>query len=110
MSVFVTYQKGTRRLFAAAKRVLSPPRVEGVSLPPSSEKVQDKGKFPLDDEGPSRGKETNFILIQDDDTNLGSQSSKLKEIIQEQQEDIHGLYLNLERAKWIIKYLEQRNK
>ena len=31
--VFVTYQKGTRRLFVAAKRVLSPPRVEGVSFP-----------------------------------------------------------------------------
>jgi len=28
--VFVTYQKGTRRLFAATKRVLSPPEVEGV--------------------------------------------------------------------------------
>lgn len=30
--VFITYEKGTRRLFAAAKRVLSPPRVEGVSF------------------------------------------------------------------------------
>ena len=36
MPVFVTYQKGTRRLFAAAKRVLSPPGVEGVSLPSSA--------------------------------------------------------------------------
>lgn len=31
--VFVTYQKGTRILFAIAKRVLSPPRVEGVLFP-----------------------------------------------------------------------------
>ena len=81
--VFFTYQKGTRRLFAAAKRVLSPPGVEGVSLPPSAKKIQDKGKQPLQDEGPSGVQETDFILIQDDDTNLGSQSSKLKEIIQE---------------------------
>lgn len=49
-------------------------------------------------------------MIQDDDTDLGSQSSQLKEIIQEQEADIHDLSLNLERAKWIIKYLEQRNK
>lgn len=32
--VFVTYEKGTRRLFVAAKRVLSPPGVEGVSFSP----------------------------------------------------------------------------
>ena len=50
------------------------------------------------------------ILIQDDDTDLGSQSSKLKEIIQEQQVEIHDLSLNLEKSKWIIKYLEKRNK
>jgi len=48
--VYVTYEKGTRRLFAAAKRVLSPPGVEGVSLPLSAEQVQDKGKWPLHDE------------------------------------------------------------
>jgi len=33
--VFFTYEKGTRRLFAAAKRVLSPPVVEEVSFPSS---------------------------------------------------------------------------
>ena len=36
MPVFVTYQRGSRHLFAAAKRVLSPPRVEGASLPASN--------------------------------------------------------------------------
>lgn len=41
---------------------------------------------------------------------MGPQSINLKEIIQEQQTDIKALSLNLERAKWIIKYLEQRNK
>lgn len=33
MLVFVTYQKGTRWLFAATERVLCPPRVERVLLP-----------------------------------------------------------------------------
>jgi len=41
---------------------------------------------------------------------LGPQSLKLKEIIQEKWVDINDLSLNLERSKWIIKYLEQRNK
>ena len=30
--VYVTYQRGHSALFAATRRVLSPPRVEGVSL------------------------------------------------------------------------------
>ena len=37
--VFITYQRGVRRLFAAAKRVLSPPGVEGSSLPTSALQV-----------------------------------------------------------------------
>ena len=56
----------------------------------------------MHDKGPSGGHETDFILIQDDDTDLGPQSSKLKEVIQEQQNEIHHLSLNLEKAKWII--------
>lgn len=64
----------------------------------------------MHDEGPSGGQEADFTHIQDEDTDLGSQSSKLKEIIQEQQNDIQYLSLNLERAKWIINYLYQRNK
>jgi len=64
----------------------------------------------LHDEGPSEDQEREFILIQDDDIDLGSQGSKLKEIIQEQEGDIHDLSLKLERAKWVINYLEQRNK
>ena len=104
--MFVTYQKGTRRLFAAEKQVLSPPGVEGVSFCPLVEHVKDKGKHPLHDEWPSGGHEIDFILIQDEDTDLGSQSSKLKKIIQEQQDDIEHFPLNLERAKCIINYLE----
>jgi len=64
----------------------------------------------VNNEGPSKGQEKDFILIQDEDTDLGSQSSKLKEIIKEQESHIHDLSLNLERAKWIINYLEQKNK
>ena len=30
--MFVTYERGTRRIFATARQVLSPPRVEGVSF------------------------------------------------------------------------------
>jgi len=81
--VFIKYQRGTRHLFAAAKRVLSPPRVEGASLPPSAEQVQDRGKSSLQEEGPSGERETDFILIQDDDTDMGSQSANLRDIIQE---------------------------
>lgn len=84
--------------------------MEGVSLPSPVQQFQDKGKRPLHDEGPSDEQETDFILIQDDDTNLGPQSSKLKEVIQEQQVEISALSLNLERYMWIIKYLEKRNK
>lgn len=42
--IFFTYQKGTRILFAAAKRVLSQPGVEGVAFPSIAKQVQDKGK------------------------------------------------------------------
>ena len=41
---------------------------------------------------------------------MGSPSSKLREIIREQRAEINNLSLSLKRAKWIIKYLEQRNK
>ena len=81
----ITYQRGSRNLFAAAKRVLSPPKVEGASLPTSTTQVQDQDKKSMYDEGPSSEQEVDFILIQDDDADV-------------------------ERAKWIIKYLEQRNK
>ena len=44
MPVYITYQKGSRPLFAATKRVLSPPRVEGASLPTSALHEQVRGK------------------------------------------------------------------
>ena len=57
------------------------------------------------------GQEKDFILIEEDVTNLGSQSSRLKDmIIKEKEAEIQALSLDLERAKWIINFLEQENK
>lgn len=64
----------------------------------------------MQDKGPSGERETDFILVHDDVTNIGSQNAHLREIIQEQQIDITSLPLDLERAKWTMKYLEQRKK
>jgi len=119
-------------LFIAAKRVLSPPGVEGLlfsslnhrqmlsspgvkgDLPSSStEQVQgkDKGKQPVHEEGPTEGQERDFVLVEEDDTDLGSQSSRLKDmIIKEKEAAIQALSLDLEKAKWIINFLEQENK
>ena len=57
--------------------------------------------------GPSGGQDTDFILIDED---LSSPSSKLREIIQEQRAEINTLTDKLQRAQWIIKYLEHHNK
>ena len=48
------------------------------------------------------------MLTQNHDADV--ESAKLRLTIQEQNTDIQDLSLNLERAKWIIRYLEQRNK
>ena len=96
--VYVTYQRGHRALFASARRVLSPPGVEGVSLTPSAErvlsphhvegysplssaqvKIQDRGKRPKVDEGPSGGQDMGII-----DVDASLPNSELKEIIREQ--------------------------
>jgi len=114
MPVHITYQKGSRPLFAAAKRVLSPPGVEGASLPTSASQDQSRGKEPVHDEGPSGEpsgeRETEFVLLHDDDTDIEPTNEELREVIQEQQSEIEALSLDLERAKWNMKYLEQRNK
>ena len=81
MSVFITYQKGTRRLFAAAKRVLSPPGVEGASLPTSTSHEQGRGKEPVQEEGPSGERETEFVLLHDDETDTEPTNAELTEII-----------------------------
>ena len=61
----------------------------------------------MQEEGPSGGHDTDFILLDED---LSSPSSKLREIIQEKKDEIDTLNDKLQRAQWIIKYLEQRNK
>ena len=93
------------------RQMLSSPGVKG-ALPSSSvEQVQDKGKQQLHDEGPSESQDRDFVLVEEDDTDLGSQSSRLKdEIIKEKEAEIQSLSLDLERAKWIINYLKQHKK
>ena len=78
MPVFITYQRGSRPLFTAAKQVLSPPGVEGASLPPSVSQEQDKGKEPMQDEGPSGERETEFVLLHDDETDTDRQMHSLE--------------------------------
>ena len=48
-----------------------------------------------------------FTII---DVDASSPSSKLKEIIQEQKVENDTLKEKLQRAQWVINYLEQRNK
>ena len=99
-------------MFAAAKRVLSPPGVEGASLPASTTQEQDRGKEPMHEEGPSGetsgAQEIGVILILDEETE--AENAKLRIIIQEQDTEIKDLILNFERSRWVINYLEQRNK
>lgn len=49
----------------------------------SAQQVQDRGKRPLQEEGPLGERETNFNLIEGDDTDMALQSANLREIIQE---------------------------
>ena len=57
----------------------------------------------MHDAGPSGGRDTDFTLI---DVDASSPSSKLKEIIQEQKAEIDTLNVKLQRAQWVINYLE----
>ena len=58
----------------------------------------------MHDEGPSGEQEADFIHIQDDDAEV--ENARLRMTIQEQNTEIQDLSLNVERARWIIKYLE----
>eukprot|EP00253_Pinus_taeda_P031575 PITA_31575 len=77
--LFGTSQRGSRHSFVAVNQVLSPSGVEGASLQASKTQVQDKGKRPMHDKGPSSEQEADFILIQDDDADV--ESAKLGMII-----------------------------
>ena len=61
----------------------------------------------MHDEGPSGGRDTDFTII---DVDARSPSSKLKEIIHEERAENDMLKEKLQRAQWVINYLEQRNK
>lgn len=64
----------------------------------------------MHDEGPSEGQDMDFVLVEEEDTNLGSQSSRLMDVvIKEKETKIQALSPDLERAKWFINYLEQQN-
>ncbi|CAA2990677.1 Hypothetical predicted protein, partial [Olea europaea subsp. europaea] len=52
MPVYISYQRGSRPLFAAENQVLSPPAVEGPSLPTSAPQEKSRGKEPVHDDGP----------------------------------------------------------
>ena len=81
MLVYITYEKGSRPLFPAAKRVLSPPGVEEASLPTSASQEQGKGKELVQEEGPSGERETEFVLLHDDETDTEPTNAQLREII-----------------------------
>lgn len=85
MPVLITYQRGSRHLFAAAKQVLYPPEVEGASLPTSASQEKDRGKEPMHDEVPSDEqsgeREIEFVLLHDDETYIEPTNAELRDII-----------------------------
>ena len=58
----------------------------------------------MHDEGPLGEQETDVILIQDDEAE--AENAQIRMTIQEKNTEIQDLILNVERARWIIKYLE----
>lgn len=118
----VTYQRGHRTLFAAARRVLSPQPVEGVSSSSSEQRVlsphqvegaslsspaqaEQRGKEPM-----IEGEMTGDIDIDIIDLDTRSPTSEFQEAIQQKEAENRLLQRKLEMAQWTINYLEQRNK
>ena len=64
----------------------------------------------MQEEEPLGEQETEFVLLQDDEPDAEPTNEELIEIIKEQQSEIEDLTIDLERAKWNMNYLEQRNK
>lgn len=85
--------------------MLSPPIVEGSSLPTSTLQVKDKGKKPKHKERLS-GEPSGFVIIHDDEIASNSEEAQYSRIIKEKETDIQALQLQLEMAKWNIRYLE----
>ena len=55
--------------------------MERASLPTSAPQEQGKGKDPVQEEGPSGERETEFFLLQDDETDAEPTNAELGEII-----------------------------
>ena len=95
------------------RKMQSSPGVEG-ALPSSlaiqvgqQSKRKEKGKQKMHEEGPTKGKDSDLILIEEDVMGLSVQDSRIKEmIIKEKEVEIQNLSINLEREKWIINYLK----
>lgn len=119
----ITYQRGQRALFAAARRVLSPQQVEGVS--PSSSSAQrvlsphlvEGALLSSPAQAEQRGKEpmieeemTGDVDIDIIDLDTRSPTSELQETIQQKEAENRLLQQKLEMAQWTINYLEQCNK
>jgi len=119
----VTYQRGHRTLFAAARRVLSPQQVEGVSSSssdqrvlsphqvegtshPSSAEAVREGKQPMVEDETVGEAHHDFIDL---DAHSPS-SSDFYELIRQREEENLVLQWKLEMAQWTITYLEQRNR
>ena len=81
--------------------MLSPHQVEGASFPIAAQ-VSERGKQPMIEKGLSGDP-----VI---DLDAGSPGSELKDIIREQRTENESLHTKLLMEKWIINYLEQRNK
>ena len=84
--------------------MLSPHQVEGASFPTAAQ-VQERGKQPKIDEGPSGVPDIEIV-----DLDISSPSIESKEIIQHLRAENDSLQQRLERANWTITYLGQRNK
>jgi len=115
----VTYQRGHRTLFAAARRVLSPQQVEGVSSSSSDQRVLS----PHQVEGASLSSSAQAVregkqpMLEDeahhDFVDIDAQSpssSDFYELIRQREEENLVLQRKLKMAQWTITYLEQRNK
>lgn len=105
--------------------MLSPQGVEGALSSSLARQVhvgQDnkdtgKAKEKMQEEDPNNEQERDFDLVVHEEAqeidviNIETQSTQIsKDIIKEQEADIQGLSINLERENWIINYLEQGNK
>lgn len=118
--------EGVSHSSSGHRQMLSPQGVEGAFPYSSFKQVQvgqkhkgkGKGKGKMHEKDHSDGHEGDFDLVNHEETqgvdviDLDAQDPRtvIDMIIKEQEAEIQALSVNLERAKWVIKYLEQENK